>query len=88
MPLVLGVDSSTQSTKVEVRDADLKSIGADLDIVRMMLKAQANQMNFISNDEALSLNIRVWDDKRNQLVEPEQVMGHLDRSRTAKVLSS
>jgi len=65
----------------------LKSIGADLDIVRMMLKAQANQMNFISNDEALSLNIRVWDDKRNQLVDPEQVMGQLDRSRTAKAES-
>jgi hypothetical protein len=62
----------------------LKSIGADLDVVRLMLKAQANQMNYISNDEALSLNIRVWDDKRNQLVDPEQVMGRLDRSRTAK----
>jgi len=62
----------------------LKSIGADLDVVRLMLKAQANQMNYISNDEALSLNIRVWDDKRNQLVDPEQVTGSLDRSRTAK----
>lgn len=62
----------------------LKSIDADLDIVRLMLKAQANQMNYISNDEALSLNIRVWDDKRNQLVDPEQVIGRLDRSRTAK----
>lgn len=62
----------------------LKSIGADLDVVRLMLKAQANQMNYISNDEALTLNIRVWDDKRNQLVDPEQVTGSLDRSRTAK----
>ena len=62
----------------------LKSIDADLDIVRLMLKAQANQMNYISNDEALTLNIRVWDDKRNQLVDPEQVTGSLDRSRTAK----
>ena len=49
-----------------------------------MLQAQANQMNYISNDEALALNIRVWDDKRNQLVDPEQVTGSLDRSRTAK----
>ena len=62
----------------------LKAIGADLDVVRLMLKAQANQMNYISNDEALTLNIRVWDDKRNQLVDPEQVIGRLDRSRTAK----
>jgi hypothetical protein len=60
----------------------LKAIGAD--VVRLMLKAQANQMNYISNDEALLLNIRVWDDKRNQLVDPEQVMGSLDRSRTGK----
>ena len=31
-------------------------------------------MNFISNDDALALNIRVWDEKRNQIVDPEQVM--------------
>ena len=60
----------------------LKAIGADLDILRLMLKAQSNQMNFVSNDEALALNIRVWDEKRNQLVDPEQVMDKLDRSRT------
>ena len=61
----------------------LKAIGADMDILRLMLRAQANQMNFISNDEALALNIRVWDDKRNRLVDPEQVMDRLDRSKTA-----
>lgn len=62
-----------------------KSVGADPDIVRLMLKAPSSQMNFISNDEALALNIRVWDEKRNQLVNPEQLMERLDRSRTAKV---
>jgi hypothetical protein len=61
----------------------LKAIGADPDIVRLMLQAQANQMNFISNNEALALNIRVWDEKRNQLVDPEQIMDRLDRSRAA-----
>ena len=60
----------------------LKAIGADLDILRLMLKAQSNQMNFVSNDEALALNIRVWDEKRNRLVDPEQVMDKLDRSRS------
>ena len=60
----------------------LKAIGADLDILRLMLKAQSSQMNYVSNDEALALNIRVWDEKRNQLVDPEQVMDKLDRSRT------
>lgn len=60
----------------------LKSIGADLDILRLMLKAQANQMNFISNDEALALNIRVWDEKRSQVIDPELVAERLDRSHT------
>jgi hypothetical protein len=59
----------------------LKAIGVDLDVLRLMLRTQANQMNYISNDEALALNIRVWDEKRNQLVDPEQVMDKLDRSR-------
>jgi hypothetical protein len=60
----------------------LKTIGADLDILRLMLRAQANQMNYISNDEALALNIRVFDDKRNQLVDPADVAERLDRSNT------
>ena len=70
-------------TQVFIVAEYLKSIGADPDIVRLMLRAQANQMNFISNDEALALNIRVWDDKRNKLVDPEQIMDRLDRSRAA-----
>jgi hypothetical protein len=57
----------------------LKAIGADMDILRLMLRAQANQMNYISNDEALALNIRVFDDKRNVLVDPADVMDRLDR---------
>ena len=52
-------------TQVFVVAEYLKTIGADMDILRLMLRAQANQMNFISNDEALALNIRVFDDKRN-----------------------
>jgi hypothetical protein len=63
----------------------LKSIGADMDILRLMLRAQANQMNYISNDEALALNIRVFDDKRNVLVDPAEVMERLDRSSRAAI---
>ena len=68
-------------TQVFIVAEYLKSIGADPDIVRLMLRAQANQMNYISNDEALALNIRVFDDKRNQLIDPEHVLERLDRSR-------
>jgi hypothetical protein len=60
----------------------LKSIGADLDVLRLMLKAQASQMYFLSNDEALAFNIRVWDEKNNQTIDPEVVLNRLDRSRT------
>jgi hypothetical protein len=66
----------------------LKSIGADRDIVRLMLKAQANQMNYISNDEALALNIRVWDEKRKQLIDPEFVAERLDRSDAPRPVSA
>jgi hypothetical protein len=61
----------------------LKAIGADLDVLRLMLKAQASQMYFLSNDEALAFNIRVWDEKSNQTIDPELVMNRLDRSRSA-----
>ena len=81
------VVQQTQSQVYLVADY-LKEIGADMDILRLMLRAQANQMNFISNDEAIALNIRVWDEKRNRLVDPEQVMDRLDRSKTATTTST
>jgi hypothetical protein len=40
-------------------------------------------MYFLSNDEALAFNIRVWDEKSNQTIDPELVMNRLDRSRSA-----
>jgi len=70
-------------TQVFVVAEYLKSIGADMDIIRLMLRAQANQMNYISNDEALTLNIRVFDDKRNVMVDPADVMERLDRGHAA-----
>jgi hypothetical protein len=71
----------TQSTVYVVADY-LKSIGTDLDVIRLMLKAQANEMNFLTNDDALALNIRVFDEKRNQVVDPEQVMDRLSHARS------
>jgi hypothetical protein len=58
----------------------LKAVNADLDLLRIMLRAQSNDMNYLSNDDALTFNIRVWDEKRNQIVDPEFVMNRLDRS--------
>jgi hypothetical protein len=61
----------------------LKAVNADLDLLRIMLRAQSSDMNYLSNDDALTFNIRVWDEKRNQIVEPELVMNKLDRSQAA-----
>src|SRR3954464_1327753 len=59
----------------------LKAVNADLDLLRIMLRAAANEMNYLSNDDALAVNIRVWDEKRNRVVEPEYVK--LDRAQAA-----
>jgi hypothetical protein len=61
----------------------LKAVNADLDLLRIMLRAAANEMNYLSNDDALAVNIRVWDEKRSQIVEPEYVVNKLDRSQAA-----
>jgi hypothetical protein len=61
----------------------LKAVNADLDLLRVMLRAAANEMNYLSNDDALAVNIRVWDEKRNQVVEPEFVANKLDRSQAS-----
>ena len=66
----------------------LRSIGTDLDVLRLMLRAAANQMNYLSNDDAIALNIRVWDEKRDQVVEPELVKNSLDRSHTVSSASN
>jgi hypothetical protein len=58
----------------------LKAVNADLDLLRVMLRAAANEMNYLSNDDALAANIRIWDEKRNQMVEPDYVVGKLDRA--------
>jgi len=71
----------TQSTVYVVADY-LKAINTDMDIIRIMLKAQNNEMNFISNDDALILNIRVFDEKRNAVVDPEQVLDRLNASKS------
>ena len=66
----------------------LKAVNADLDLLRVMLRAAANEMNYLSNDDALAANIRVWDEKRNQVVEPEYVVNKLDRTQAANTPST
>src|SRR5436305_2721917 len=66
----------------------LKAVNADLDLLRIMLRAAANEMNYLSNDDALAVNIRVWDEKRSQIVEPEYVVSKLDRTQAATTSSS
>ena len=66
----------TQSTVYVVADY-LKAINTDMDIIRIMLKAQNNEMNFISNDDAITFGVRVWDEKRKQIIEPDFVLNRL-----------
>jgi hypothetical protein len=69
----------TQS-QVSIVAEYLKAVGTDMDVLRIMLLAQNNDMTYLSNDEALALNIRVYDDKRNRVVNPEVIMNGLDRT--------
>ena len=74
-----------QRTQTEVYGVAeyLRSIGSDMDFLRIMLRAANNEMNFISNDDAIALGVRVYDEKRKQMIEPQDVMDRLDRSRSA-----
>ena len=78
-----------QRTQTEVYGVAeyLRSIGSDMDFLRIMLRAANNEMNFISNDDAIALGVRVYDEKRKQMIEPQDVMDRLDRSRSAAATS-
>lgn len=78
-----------QRTQTEVYGVAeyLRSIGSDMDFLRIMLRAANNDMNFISNDDAIALGVRVYDEKRKQMIEPDLVMDRLDRSRSATTVT-
>lgn len=44
-----------------------------------MFRASSDKINVISNDEALSVGIRVWDEDKKRLVRPDVVMDRLKR---------
>ena len=54
----------------------MKDVDASLDFLRARLKAPASGMNYISNEEALSLGLYVIDDKTRELIRPEFLDAH------------
>lgn len=72
----------TQTTVFSVAEY-LRAIGTDLDVLRIMLRAKANEMNFVSKEDAIAIGVRIWDEKRKQMIDPELVLDRLDRSRAA-----
>ena len=63
------LEQLTQRVVLEIADY-LHDIGTDLSFLRLMFRAPSNEMNFISNDEALSSGIKVWDEFRNSWMMP------------------
>ena len=70
-----------QKTQTEVYGVAeyLRAINADPDVLRIMLRAKADEMNFVSNDDAIVLGILVLDEKRARVIQPELVINGLDR---------
>jgi hypothetical protein len=60
----------------------LRAIATDMDVVRIMVSAAANDMHFISNETAIALNISVWDETAKRMVDPAPVLERLARART------
>ncbi|MBP2147428.1 hypothetical protein [Xanthobacter flavus] len=58
------LERDTQKTVLDVADY-LKTIGTDLEFLRVMFRASASDMNFVSNPEAIKIGIKVWDEKSN-----------------------
>ncbi|WP_234050945.1 MULTISPECIES: hypothetical protein [unclassified Xanthobacter] len=63
------LEQRTQRTVLDVADY-LRAIGTDLDFLRIMFRASADEMNFVSNDEALRIGIKVWDEKSRRFLVP------------------
>jgi hypothetical protein len=63
----------------------LRAIATDMDVVRIMVSAAANDMHFISNETAIALNISVWDETAKRMVDPAPVLERLARARTDAV---
>ena len=49
----------------------MTEVGASLEFLRARLKATAASMNYMSNEEALSLGVYIVNDKTGELITPE-----------------
>lgn len=64
-----GLEQRTQRTVLDVADY-LRAIGTDLDFLRIMFRASADEMNLVSDAEALRIGIKVWDERSNRFLVP------------------
>ncbi|TMJ78224.1 MAG: hypothetical protein E6G91_00645 [Alphaproteobacteria bacterium] len=51
----------------------MTEVGASLEFLRARLKATAASMNYMSNEEALSLGVYIVNDKTGELITPESL---------------
>jgi hypothetical protein len=66
----------------------LRSIETNMDVLRVMLSAPPQGMNFISDDTAIEIGIRVWDAKLNKPVDPAPVLERLAKARAEAKLAA
>jgi len=80
-----------QRTQTEVFNIAeyLRGIETNMDVLRIMLGAPSSAMNFISDDDAIELNIQVWDAKSGKHVDPAPVLERLAKARAeAKIAAA
>jgi len=58
-----------QDTVLDIADY-LREIGTDLEFLRIMFRAKADQMYYVANEEALMIGIIVWDESGKEIVRP------------------
>jgi len=63
-----------RTQKMTLAMADYMSeVGANLEFLRARLKAPADSMNYMSNEEALSLGVYIINDKTGELITPQSL---------------
>jgi hypothetical protein len=66
----------------------LRSIETHMDVLRIMLSAPPSGMNFISDDTAIEIGVRIWDAKLNKPVDPAPVLERLAKARADAKLAA
>ena len=63
-----------RTQKMTLAMADyMTEVGASLEFLRARLKAPADSMNYMSNEEALALGVYIVNDKNGELITPESL---------------